>query len=509
VLGGLDVVTNREALSEASIAVAPAPVRERLPFVLPEFNRHSWVDELARSAWEPRIARVSRAWLDIEWLSVAAGARECALLWISPDSLPELIPKWEVAQLSAIQLQTGNAHFGGNAATSPPSVSGMICIAIGALDKLEQLREAWTAADNETLGKLFGYPPCCRGFFRDVWTKHSCLDTTWTMAENTSLCQDHTVRIELSEETPPLANILWRWIGVRAVPHLPCRFDCPPSIALGTRLLEIGRNAGYVEEVEWIAEILTWPVEWSALHGIAEIKSPLVKISARTDATAGKWTVQWIGTKYPKEGATGLKFPYKPSKKPTLTQSRGYRRGLAHGPQDSWQYADNGFASLQTMQALHQPIVTLARATLKGESGDVLDLGCGNGMLLAKICQGRTDLIPYGVDINGSALEHARQLLPRSAGNFLQGDIFNIELWGSRSRRYALALLMLGRLLEVPREKALGMLRRLQSSCSLVLGYTYPDSSGRPLAAIAQELGIELTESSCGTAAFLKQGRAD
>ena len=29
---------------------------------------------------------------------------------------------------------------------------------------------------------------------------------------------------------PPEANILWRWMGARAVPHLPCRFNCTDTV---------------------------------------------------------------------------------------------------------------------------------------------------------------------------------------------------------------------------------------------------------------------------------------
>lgn len=489
-------------------------IGERLSFVLPEFNRHSWVSELARSVWEPRIARVTRAWLDLEWLSVAAGMRDCGLVWLCTDILPALTPMWEAARLSAIQLRVWDAHFGGNAAGSPSRTSGMICVAVGALDKVEQLRQAWTASDHEVVGTLLGYPSCCRAFFRDVWVEQRCFDTTWAMAENTSLRPaNRTVRIELPEDIPPLANILWRWLGVRAVPHLPCRFDCSPSITFGKRLLEVGDKAGYAEEVEWIGEILAWPVEWSALHGIAEVKSPLMKISTRTDATAGKWIVQWVGTRYPEEGAVGLQFPYQPPKKPMLTRSRAYERGLSHGAQEdtdpAWRYADNGFSSAETMRVLHKPIVTLARVALAIESGNVLDLGCGNGTLLAKLCEGRKDLIPYGVDSNGVALEHARQIMPQFAGNFVQGDIFDIELWDSGTRRYALALLMLGRLLEVPEETAMRMLNRLRLLCSRVLAYAYPDCGGQPLEAIARQLGLEVEESSYRTAAYLRKSLGD
>ncbi len=99
-------------------------------------------------------------------------------------------------------------------------------------------------------------------------------------------------------------------MNLRAVPHLPCCFDCQHGVELGKKLIEIGRKTGYEEEMNWLLEILSWPVEWSALHGIAEIKTPILKISAQTDAMALKYVVRREGNAYPLEGAQGVNFPY-------------------------------------------------------------------------------------------------------------------------------------------------------------------------------------------------------
>ena len=109
------------------------------------------------------------------------------------------------------------------------------------------------------------------------------VDTTWPMALASAGASNGTRALAVSG--PPEANILWRWMGVRAVPHLPCRFDCPATVELARRFLDVGREAGYREEMDWLVEILGWPVEWSALHGIAEVRTPILKVSTRTDAT--------------------------------------------------------------------------------------------------------------------------------------------------------------------------------------------------------------------------------
>jgi hypothetical protein len=41
---------------------------------------------------------------------------------------------------------------------------------------------------------------------------------------------------------PPEAHILWRWMGIRATPHLPCRFDGNNTIELAKKFIDIGRG---------------------------------------------------------------------------------------------------------------------------------------------------------------------------------------------------------------------------------------------------------------------------
>jgi prolyl 4-hydroxylase len=473
---------------------------DRLGFVLPDFTRYSWVGDQARRTWEPRMDRIRTAWPNIEWLSIVAKVRSCALVGLSPDVLSATAPQWSAHHLSAMGLPM-----------SPPEApAGIVLAVVGSLEDVTRAREAWVAREDDALGLLLGYPECCRKFFRAVWVDQRSIDTTWAMAANTAESSDSVVTLE--SQQPGLVNILWRWLGVRAVPHLPCRFDCGESLEFGERLLRVAEGAGYREEVEWIREILSWPVEWSALHGIAEIKTPILKISTRTDATAGKYVVRWTGTNYPREGATGLRFPYRVPARQLMTEGRSFQLGLNQiiqplAPERSWYYLNNGFSSLEAMSDLHRPLVALARRKLSGLTGNVLDLGCGNGALLAKICEGQDGLTPYGVDSSDLSLEHARGLLPKFAENFQPGDIFNCDLW-SGGPRYALTLLMAGRLLEVKRLVADRLLQTLRTKSDAILVYCYPGPGTRGLASLAQEWGLLLEDPTDEIAALLKNSEA-
>ena len=80
------------------------------------------------------------------------------------------------------------------------------------------------------------------------------MDTTWRMAH--ARCLDKAPRtIEI--DGPPQANVLLRWLGVRAVPHLPCRADCDDTIRLADDMLRLGRDAAFAAEAAWMMEVLS------------------------------------------------------------------------------------------------------------------------------------------------------------------------------------------------------------------------------------------------------------
>ncbi|MBI5905853.1 MAG: class I SAM-dependent methyltransferase [Deltaproteobacteria bacterium] len=327
------------------------------------------------------------------------------------------------------------------------------------------------------------------------------------MATNTKAVERDVTSVEISMDGPPFANILWRWIGVRAVPHLPCKFDCPDSIRTGKDMLALGRKIGCGEEMDWIEEILNWPVEWSALHGVAEILTPVVKVSTTTDSTGAIHTVRWKGRSFPREGAQGLRFPYSsPPKKqrkasaPRRLDNRESIRQPSATILPEWYNRDNGFATRFAMDRAHDPIVKLAIATLGNAGGSILDLGCGNGALLAKIVNQVPGAIPFGIDLNASAVEHASEVLPTFNGNISVGNLFDADRWAA-DRRYELVILMVGRLREAPPDSAKLVVDALIRCASNTLVYVYSGWSPESLSTIVARAGLRLAQPSgknCG-----------
>ena len=452
--------------------------RDRLAHMLPDFTRISWVSDRAREVWEPRIARIGSAWAEIEWRSVESGTRRCALTSVSSEQLVHRSAEWAGRGLATMPVAMSGTSPGYSSTSIAPRVGEPFeyRVAVGALADVGEFKRAMDASDDGTIGRLLGFPDCCIAFFRGTWVDEGCVDTTWAMAANGGRLDESGRLLEIDADTPFQANILWRWMGPRAVPHLPCSFSCQATVALADRLMALGREHGHGAEMDWLEELLNWPVSWSALHGIAEVKTPVLKVSTRTDATAHEFIVRRYGRRLPTEAAAGLGFPFRQPERPGITHSLAFRKGLEapialHTSPPEWYASDNGFSARAAMDEAHRPIVELALTSV-GDSGAVIDLGCGNGALLKKICEARTGVVPFGLDVDEPKLEHARLLQPAFSANFVAGNMFE-RIPIDADTVYSLIILMPGRLLEVEEASARRLREWLRGHFQRLLVYGY------------------------------------
>jgi uncharacterized protein len=311
----------------ASAAAANSP----RPYVMPDFKRVAWINDRARAVWEPRLRRIATAWTEAEWLSVPAGLRDCAIVTLAPGLFVERARAWAALGLSALPL---SIHGRGPIATdtasriAEPQKIDHFRVAVAAPENLAALAQALDRHDDATLSGLLGVPTCCSAHRRRHWTAHLAMDPTWSIAAG-SPPRDHGDRCRVVDG-PWQTNILWRWLAICAMPHLPCSLDCEASRMIADRLIALGREAGYDEEMSWMRAVLSWPVEWTALHGIAIVSTPILKIAARTDASEQKFTVRRHGEAYPAEGATGLCFPYRRQATFRSTAAKAFKIGMQH-----------------------------------------------------------------------------------------------------------------------------------------------------------------------------------
>lgn len=373
----------------------------RLPYRLPEYApRIAWASVQARDVWEPRINALSAIHPELERELVIQRHRPSAFQCVSPTDLPELLKTLAPHGVCVLPLTRTPRIDGYRSVTPATGELHDYRVAITRPEHAAEWAGAWERGDNDAIGRLLDYPECCRAFFERVWVQERWIDTTWPMSQPhdasratsgraygapdtaRSTARERDSRSEGAErpneagregvEVTGSVNMLWRWLGVRLVSHLPCSCDCQASAHMGRQALQVMAGR-WPQEAAWLREILSWPVKWTALHGIAEITSPIHRMSVATDATRERLDVRYIGTGYPREGAAGTGFPHRPVTTPQAMIQ--IARLSALNP------AVNGFTSFEAMNAAHARLLAVAG----GPFNTVLDLGCGDGTLMSRL----------------------------------------------------------------------------------------------------------------------------
>jgi hypothetical protein len=300
---------------------------ERLKFILPAFTRICWASDRAQEVWGPRLSRIVSVWPAVECASVVFCVRKCAVVRIPLNMYTIAAATWASHGFSSLPVVQEFSNDSADEALRPPARNGAsnpLQVVVGKLVDIVRFRECWTSGNVEQIGKLLGYPDCCCREYRSHCVEGGLIDTTWPASLDSVTSIDRVAQIPVLASS--LTNMLWRWLGIRAIPHLPCTFECKASSLLAEQMLTTGTNLGHQVEMDWIRQILSWPVEWSILHGIAEVKTPVLKFSTRSDSTAHKYVVRWTGSTYPEEGSRGTMFPYRSPSRALISESPGFRR---------------------------------------------------------------------------------------------------------------------------------------------------------------------------------------
>lgn len=250
---------------------------------------------------------------------------------------------YAVVPLEKMQYSSVYQSSGGPCDTSKPWTYK---VAIGNLGYVADLVEAYEDRDDEAVGKLLEYPPCCTEFFKRVWIDERWIDTSLPMASYKSNINTWS----------PYCNILLRWLGLRLVSHLPCDFNCEATKLVGQNYRQLAYDIGYRSLVDTLYDLLSKPLEWSGLHGIGLVTTPYLRVEFRTDMLSEKHVIKLIS------GDTTIDKPLK------ITKMRPNA---------------NGFFSEAAETLAHNLVLDLVKTIPKVES--VIDLGCGDMKLLDKI----------------------------------------------------------------------------------------------------------------------------
>ena len=377
---------------------------QRLDFKLDEFVRTSFVSTKAREKWNPIFHDLSRKFSLIERGTVAKKLRKIALQ--HTGDIVTLTKEAMRDGLSVIPLEKVNVSSHYQSAHQPfdPNKPHEYKVAIGCSSDVSKFAVAYASSDNAAIGDMLGYPLCCQAFFKKYWVEENWIDTTWPMVNSER-------QTEALNDVDPRNNILLRWLGLRPVSHLPCSFDCENTRLVADLYKKSAQILGICKDWNQLMDILSWPIEWNSLHGIAQIITPIMKITTSTDALAQKRTVRLVNNKIPEESGSGIEFPF---------------------ISDTW--TANGFLTYDGMKKGHDQIIsTLTHYNPRS----VLDLGSGNGELLRRIHR------EFGADTWGVDMDYKK--LPDLVSN-----IYDFDFDQTGGKEFDVALIAAQRYIEEP-----------------------------------------------------------
>lgn len=426
---------------------------------MPDHTRVIWASGEPREFWMPRIQQASQDWLKIEQLTLLEGLRDSILIFLQKDQVAEK-KKWcaqngfELVLLEAVPQNNSYSSYGSNGTVTKENHSYRA--AITKKEYVGDWYDAWRGSDNKKIGQLLGYPECCQNFFEKYWVQEQWRDLTYPAYKNSPN----------GASGPIEANILGRWIGIRWVSHMPCSFQCEHSVKIGKETRELAEALGFKESAAVIDEVLSWNMKWSALHGIAEIKTPVYKVSAATEATGQELLIERSG-KQPDKKASGLGFPFQNRRSKPYTEGKSFRRSIeALTDPDVWE--DNGFSTKDAMIASHEPLLHL----VPKEVESVVDFGCGNGHLLQCISEQSEAQLLVGYELDPEKVTRGK--LHYDNIRLQDEDMFDVV-----PEPAELAIVMAGRLLEVTKSQRQQFIEQLTDRYKFVIFYLYGDWKDR------------------------------
>lgn len=271
-------------------------------FALQPFLTRVWVSDRAYEIWSPRFKPLSLAILETTMEGIRQGRWDCRTL---------VVPGWLYLKAISRAPEYGiccTAHFLGNKTLKGPSFYKLVL-----------------SKEKNTDLPTPGIPPCCQPYNKDI-DMENYDDSTWDTAFRTpGNTLDGSV-LEIPGEN--LSAPLWHNMGISLFAHRLCSFHCASTRSLVADHIQFMAVEGYDAEAHFLEDILSWPVEWSSLHGICELSTPIVKLACNAPVSHNKRVVQLQGSTYPEEGAYGQKFPFRKRSFLKISDSKSFRRGL-------------------------------------------------------------------------------------------------------------------------------------------------------------------------------------
>lgn len=278
-------------------------------FDMSPFCRTIWVSKKAREAWEKPIMELSQLIQELEVISVARDQRKCTWQTIREDTLTVRSREWADMGLITLPVRrVGNWRgFAHKHVEVKEGETANICVILSkSLEDAKRYHTAHERGDNDVQGESLGFPPCCREFFCKVWPKNY-IDPIWQAAVNSEIVKrgDRKLRVKAH----PYSIAILRYMGLRISFHIPCSFNCQPTIEIAEQRMKLAEELR-PGKVNILKSLLSMPMSWDCLKGIGVVRTPIFYIITSSVACIDKHVVEVEGDFIPDEAKRGLAYPF-------------------------------------------------------------------------------------------------------------------------------------------------------------------------------------------------------
>lgn len=238
------------------------------------------------------IQRASRIYWLTEYETVKRKLRKVCTYHIRPQGFEDEVERitndgmfWIPILKSKTYEGFSHKHFLTDKTDPNRTAYGALSYKLGYAQEFKKASQG--KCDHRVLAEFLGYPKCCSQFFSNVW-KQGFYDPIWQAAENTEGIRRKGNVIEL--RTNGYANASMRYFGLRIVPQLTCSFRCKESEKQGKMFFGVMKDLDR-KVAEFLLNYLKSKMNWSVLHGIAQVEAEDFLGIANSMPTGEKFTV--------------------------------------------------------------------------------------------------------------------------------------------------------------------------------------------------------------------------
>lgn len=212
--------------------------------------------------WPGKLNKISRLFHEAEYQMVKEGKRDAATTHIDQNNMKEIMDRINKDDLKFTPLRK-SGYYQGFAHTHKAVEPGEPFYWYGCITRTQKeaeiFRKADAEGDHDVVGKLLGFPDCCRKYFSKTFPSVN-YDPVWVDREG-------------GVNGYPECNNMLRYFGARITSHLSCSPVCQKTKEIGLAWFEIMKKNDR-KLADELYNLLAREMTWNSYHGVVQVDTP-------------------------------------------------------------------------------------------------------------------------------------------------------------------------------------------------------------------------------------------